>query len=195
MKRFLLFFSLLLTMLCLTQCSKEVEEPKQKVDGSDVVYLRVDDKEEFLLDSRSKLLHKRTAAKFDDYDNSIVSYDESNINNRVISDFSIYIVPYNAKKAEFKKASLIIRFDKETQALDTAFLRKNLSNNKSSIINFATKKEEYKEYYVDSIIDFKLLKWDLEKQTISFSANCTYSRSPVVTPQNPKIYFYFDLKY
>ena len=73
--------------------------------------------------------------------------------------------------------------------------REFLKKTWSSVVNFDVNSDGYKSYYIDSIIDYKIVKWDIEKQILTFWANCTYSRSPYITPTNPKIYFYFDLNY
>jgi hypothetical protein len=195
MKNFPLIDLLFISSFIFNACSKEISEPEQKADGSDVMYLRVDDKEEYLLDSRNKRLHKNTAGKFTDFDSDVIRYSEFEINNRVVSNFSIYIIPYDLKKASFQKASITLRFDKQTQQLDTAYLREFLKKTWSSVVNFDVNSDGYKSYYIDSIIDYKIVKWDIEKQILTFWANCTYSRSPYTTPTNPKIYFYFDLNY
>jgi hypothetical protein len=195
MKKFPLISILLVFSIVFNACNKDITAPEQSADGSDVVYLKIDDKEEFLLESKNKRLHKKTAGKFDDYDNSIVKYSESTVNNRELAFFDINIEPFNSDKAAFKRASIWLQFDKNTLELDTAFLRKYLSITKGSFINFTTEKEEYKEYYIDSILDYKIVKWDPNNKTFTFWANCTYSHSPKATPSNPRIYFYFDLKY
>lgn len=195
MKNFLFIASLFISVIAFNSCKKEISEPEQKADGSNVIYLKIDDQEEFLLDSRNKRLHKKTAGKFDDYDNQIVKYYEYTINNKVVTEFSIYLIPFNYKKAELQKASIVLRFDKQTQLLDTSFLRAYLKETANSVINFHVNKNEYKEYYVNSILDYKLIKLDTENKIFTFSANCTYSRKPLVTPTNPKIYFYIDIKY
>jgi hypothetical protein len=195
MKNFPLIAMLFISSFIINACSKEISEPEQKANGSDVMYLKVDDKEEYLLDSRSKRLHKNTAGKFTDFDKDVIRYSEFNINNRVVSNFQIYIVPYHPQKAFFQKASITLRFDKQTQQLDTAHLRDNLTKTWSSGINFDVKTDEFRSYYIDSIIDYKIVRWDIEKRILTFWANCTYSRSPKTTPLNPKIYFYFDLNY
>jgi hypothetical protein len=194
MKNFPLILLLFLSVVLFNSCKKEINEPKHKANGADVMYLKVDDQEQFLLDGKNRRLHKKTAAKFNDFNDDVIRFSELTVNNKLVVDFSIYIIPYNTK-ANFKIASLKLRFDKQTQELDTAFLRQNLNKNSSSVIYFSTESNEYKSYYIDSIIDYKLLKWDTEKKTISFWANCTYSRDVKPTPLNPKIYFYFDLNY
>jgi hypothetical protein len=195
MKNFPLIVLILISVIVLNACNKEISAPEQNANGSNVMYIKVDDKEEFLLESRNKRLHKKTAGKFSDYDSEVIRHSEFIVNNRTMSNFSIYIAPYYPQKAAFQKASIIIRFDKLTQQLDTAYLNKNLKKTWSSVINFSTLTNVYKSYYIDSIIDYKLLKWDIEKKTISFWANCSYSRDTQPTPMNPRIYFYFDLTY
>ena len=153
MKNFPLIFLLLLSAFVLNSCNKEISEPEHKADGSNVVYLKIDDKDEFLLDSRNKRLHRKTAAKFDEVDNDVVSYSEFTINNREYAQFSMYFAPFNKKKAEFREASIVLRIDKQTQLLDTAFLRENLKDTRASAINFTVKKNDYKICYIDSIID------------------------------------------
>lgn len=195
MKNFPLIALLFICSILFYSCNKDITEPEHKADGSNVVYLKTDDNEEFLLDSRNKRLHKKTAGKFDDYDNAIVRFDEFLINNQEIVNFSIFIEPYHLDKAEFKNATIIIRFNKNTLELDTAFLRKYLSDAGDSFIRFETEKDEYKSFYVDSILDYKIVKWDPVNKIFSMWANCTYGRFPKPTPTNPKIYFYLDLKY
>jgi hypothetical protein len=195
MKNFPLISLLFISIIFLNSCNKEIAEPAQNADGRDVIYLRIDDKDEFLLEARNKRLHKKTAGKFSDFDKEVIRYAEFEVNNSTVSNFSIYIVPFNGKKAAFQKASITLRFDKQTQQLDTAYLRASLKKNWSSVVSFDVQSDEYKSFYIDTVLDYKLLKWDTEKKIISFSANCTYSRSPLTTPSNPKIYFYFDLNY
>jgi hypothetical protein len=195
MKNFTLIAMIFISSVIFNGCSKEISEPDQKADGSDVMYLRVDDKEEYLLDSRNKRLHKNTAGKFTDFDSDVIRYSEFKINNRTYSYFSMYFIPYNYEKAEFNKASISLRIDKETQLLDTVFLREELSKTWGSAINFDVRSDEFKSYYVDSILDYKIIKWDQENKIFTFSANCTYIRSPKTTPSNPKVYFYLDVKY
>jgi hypothetical protein len=195
MKNFPLIALLFVSTFVIISCNKDITEPEHKADGSNVVYLKIDDNEEYLLDSRNKRLHKKTAAKFDNDDNDVVWYSEFNMNGREFAYFSMTFKPFNIKKSDFRKASISLRIDKQTQLLDTAFLRENLTEIYNSAINFTTDKDEYKSYYIDSIIDYKIIKWDQEKKILTFSANCTYSRSPKETPANPRIYFYFDIAY
>jgi hypothetical protein len=195
MKNFSLITLLFISSFIFNSCNKDIKEPEHKADGSNVVYLKIDDKDEFLLDSRNKRLHKKTAARFDEDDNDIVRFSEFTINGREYAQYTMYFTPFNSKKAEFQKASIILRIDKQTQLLDTAFLRETLTDARNTVISFATKKDEYKSYFIDSIIDYKIIKWDTEKKIFTFSANCTYSHSPKETPANPRIYFYFDIAY
>jgi hypothetical protein len=195
MKNFLVITLLFTSIIFLNSCNKEISEPEQKADGSDVVYLKIDDQEEYLLENKNKRLHKKTAGIFPDHESEVVRFSEFTVNNRTMSNFSIYIAPFYPKKADFQKASIVLRFDKQTQELDTAYLRENLKKTWDSVINFDINAGEYKSYYIDSIIDYKIIKWDQENKILTFSANCTYSRSPLSTPSNPKIYFYLDIKY
>jgi len=193
MKKALLMSSLLLTVLCFSNCNKEIDEPKQKADGRNLIYLKIDNNEEYLLDSRSKFFHKKTASNLDK-DGSI-NYSEYTINNKVVSEFYIGFNPLKYKKANFEGGSIRLRFDKETQVLDTAFLNNWPTKNYNKAIYFDVRTDEYKQYIIDSILDFKIIKWDKEKEILTFSANCTYSLSPKTTPPNPQIYFYFDISY
>lgn len=196
MKNYILIGIAILCLFLFSNCNKDITEPEHKANGSNVVYLRVDDKEEFLLENKNKRLHKKTAGKFDEDDDDIVKYDEYIDYNtkREVIDFSIYILPHNVK-ANLKKAALILRFNKQTQAIDTAFFREYLDTSGHSVVKFHAVTDEYREYNIDSIIDYKIIKLDTEKKIFTFSANCSYSNFPKVTPKNPRLYFYLDLKY
>ena len=73
MKNFPLIAMLFISSFIFNACSKDISEPEHKADGSNVIYLKVDDSEEFLLDSRSKLFHKNTASNIDDPEESSVT--------------------------------------------------------------------------------------------------------------------------
>lgn len=193
MKNFPLITALFISSMMFNSCNKEISEPEHKADGSNVVYLKIDDKEEFLLKEGNRRIKRKNTAAFNDESN--ISYSEYKSNNITFSDFSLSFRPFNYKKSEFQTATIRLRIDKQTQVLDTAFLRNNLKKTWSSAINFSVNSDEFKEYFIDSILDYKIIKWDQGNQILTFSANCTYSRSPKTTPQNPKIYFYFDIKY
>lgn len=196
MKNFPLIAQLIIFSLVLYSCGKDISEPKHKANGSNVVYLKVDDKEEYLLEDRNRRLHKRTAGKFEEDNKDAVWYSEYTMNNRELSGFSIGILPYSYEKAAFKEAGISLQIDRQTQELDTAFLREHLKKTWDTKISFEVQSNDgFKAYFIDSIIDYKIIKWDKENHIFTFSANCTYSHSPKYTPPNPRIYFYIDLKY
>lgn len=194
MKNFPLITLLFISSIVFNSCNKNISEPEHKANGSNVVYLKIDDNEEYLLEDRNKRLHKKTAGKFEEDDKDAVKYSEYALNNREFSNFSIGILPFD-DKAKLRQASITLRIDKLTQELDTAFLREYLNKTWSSKISFEVKTDESKAYYIDSIIDYKVIKWDRENNIFTFSANCSYSNSPKSTPANPRIYFYIDIKY
>lgn len=195
MKNFPLIIALFISSILIISCNKEISEPEHKADGSNVVYLKIDDKEEYILDARNKRLHRKTAGKFDDYDNTIVRYSEFDVNGRKVDYYSMWFEPYNTKKAELELAAMILQFDKQKQALDTAFLNQHLTMDEGSYIKFRIKDDYDRNYYINSIIDYKVIRLDTENKILTFSANCTYSRFPFTTPTNPRIYFYIDVKY
>ncbi|HRG59450.1 MAG TPA: hypothetical protein PK323_10875 [Bacteroidia bacterium] len=194
MKNFPLIAQLIIFSLVLYSCGKDISEPKHKANGSNVVYLKVDDNKEYLLEDRNRRLHKRTAGKFEDDNKDAVWYSEYTMNNREFEHIWIGIFPFD-RKANFREAGITLRIDKQTQEIDTTFLREHLKKTWDSKISFEAYDGEYKAYYIDSIIDYKIIKWDKVKHIFTFSANCTYSHSPKYTPPNPRIYFYVDIKY
>lgn len=193
MKNFPLITLLFMSIIFLNSCSKEISEPEHKAKGCNVVYIRVNETEEFLLDGRSKLLHKNTASDLDE--NEEVRYAEVNgNNNKLVSSFDI---PFQRKdkKADFEYGRIKLEFDIASQQLDTSFLRKNITKDHNSFIHFSVIGDNPREFFVDSILDYKIIKWDKKEKTFTFEANATYGLYPTGTPANPKIYFYLDVKY
>jgi hypothetical protein len=192
MKNFPLIAILFISSIIFSACSKEISEPEQKAKGCNVVYIKVNDSEVFLLDDRSKLLHKKTASDIGDKDGLI--YKEISRNNVLLSSFDI---PFQSKdqKAEFNYGRIKLEFDIETEKLDTSFFRTTITKDRNSFINFSVSGSNPREFFVDSIIDYKIIKWDKVKKTFTFEANATYAFYPTGTPLNPKIYFYVDIKY
>ena len=192
MKNFPLIAILFISSFLINACSKEISEPEQKAKGCNVVYIKVNDSEVFLLDDRSKLLHKKTASDIGDKDGLI--YKEISRNNVLLSSFDI---PFQRKdqKAEFNYGRIKLEFDIETEKLDTSFFRTTITKDRNSFINFSVSGSNPREFFVDSIIDYKIIKWDKVKKTFTFEANATYAFYPTGTPLNPKIYFYVDIKY
>ncbi len=192
MKNFPLIAMLFISSFIINACSKEISEPEQKAKGCNVVYIKVNDSEVFLLDDRSKLLHKKTASDIGDKDGLI--YKEISRNNVLLSSFDI---PFQRKdqKAEFNYGRIKLEFDIQTEKLDTSFFRTTITKDRNSFINFSVSGSNPREFFVDSIIDYKIIKWDKVKKTFTFEANATYAFYPTGTPLNPKIYFYVDIKY
>ena len=192
MKNFPLIAILFISSFLINACSKEISEPEQKAKGCNVVYIKVNDSEVFLLDDRSKLLHKKTASDIGDKDGLI--YKEISRNNVLLSSFDI---PFQRKdqKAEFNYGRIKLEFDIQTEKLDTSFFRTTITKDRNSFINFSVSGSNPREFFVDSIIDYKIIKWDKVKKTFTFEANATYAFYPTGTPLNPKIYFYVDIKY
>ena len=192
MKNFPLIAILFISSFLINACSKEISEPEQKAKGCNVVYIKVNDSEVFLLDDRSKLLHKKTASDIGDKDGLI--YKEISRNNVLLSSFDI---PFQRKdqKAEFNYGRIKLEFDIQTEKLDTSFFRTTITKDRNSFINFSVSGSNPREFFVDSIIDYKIIKWDKVKKTFTFEANATYAFYPTGTPPNPKIYFYVDIKY
>ncbi len=192
MKNFPLIAILFISSIIFSACSKEISEPEQKAKGCNVVYIKVNDSEVFLLDDRSKLLHKKTASDIGDKDGLI--YKEISRNNVLLSSFDI---PFQRKdqKAEFNYGRIKLEFDIQTEKLDTSFFRTTITKDRNSFINFSVSGSNPREFFVDSIIDYKIIKWDKVKKTFTFEANATYAFYPTGTPVNPKIYFYVDIKY
>jgi hypothetical protein len=192
MKNFPLIAMLFISSIIFSACSKEISEPEQKAKGCNVVYIKVNDSEVFLLDDRSKLLHKKTASDIGDKDGLI--YKEISRNNVLLSSFDI---PFQRKdqKAEFNYGRIKLEFDIQTEKLDTSFFRTTITKDRNSFINFSVTGSNPREFFVDSIIDYKIIKWDKVKKTFTFEANATYAFYPTGTPLNPKIYFYVDIKY
>jgi hypothetical protein len=193
MKNFPLIILFFTSIILLNACSKEISAPEQKAKGCNVVYIKVNDTEEFLLDGRSKLLHKKTASNLDE--NNQMRYAEVyGNNNKLVSDFDISFIRKD-KKADFEYGRIKLQFDPETQVLDTSFLRKSITKDHNSFINFSVIGDNPRVFYVDSILDYKIIKWDKEDKIFTFEANATYAFYPSGTPPNPKIYFYVDIKY
>jgi hypothetical protein len=192
MKNFPLIAILFISSFIINACSKEISEPEQKAKGCNVVYIKVNDSEVFLLDDRSKLLHKKTASDIGDKDGLI--YKQISRNNVLLSSFDI---PFQRKdqKAEFNYGRIKLEFDIQTEKLDTSFFRTTITKDRNSFINFSVSGSNPREFFVDSIIDYKIIKWDKVKKTFTFEANATYAFYPTGTPPNPKIYFYVDIKY
>lgn len=196
MKNFPLITLLFMSTVIFNSCNKEISEPKQKAKGCNVVYLKVDDQEEFMLDARSKLFHKNTASDLDK--GKDIKFGDAKINNKLVSQFKI---PFQRKdqKADFEWGTVNLEFDKGTEILDTAFLNNNIGNFSGTAIQFKVAGENPRQFYIDSIIDYKVIKWDQDEKTFTFSANATYTLYPYSTPlnanPNPKIYFYLDIKY
>ncbi len=192
MKNFPLIAMLFISSFIFNACSKDISEPEHKAKGCNVVYIKVNDSEVFLLDDRSKLLHKNTASDIGKKDE--VRYKQISRNNVLLSSFDI---PFQRKdqKAEFNYGRIKLEFDIETEKLDTSFFRTTITKDRNSFINFSVSGSNPREFFVDSIIDYKIIKWDKVKKTFTFEANATYAFYPTGTPPNPKIYFYVDIKY
>ena len=192
MKNFPLIALLFISSFIFNACSKEISEPEQKAKGCNVVYIKVNDNEVFLLDDRSKLLHKSTASDIGNTDGLL--YKEIYRNNVLLSSFDI---PFQRKdkKAAFNYGRIKLEFNPETQELDTSFFRTTITKDRNSFINFSVSGSNPREFFVDSIIDYKIIKWDKKDQIFTFEANATYAFYPSGTPPNPKIYFYVDIKY
>jgi len=196
MKNFPLIAMLFISSFIFNACSKDISEPEHKADGSNVIYLKVDDSEEFLLDSRSKLFHKNTASNIDDpEESSVPRYTEYNRNNKVISTFTIVFNAKKANKAEFQSGYIKLKFDKSTKVLDSAFVSDRISKKSFTAIDFTIKGENPRKLYVDSLIDYKLTKWDQESKIFTFSANCNYNTGNSQQLPKKKLYFYLDIKY
>jgi len=192
MKNFPLISLFFFSIIFFNACNKDVSEPKQKAKGCNLVYLKVNDSEEFLLDDRSKLIHKNTASDLDN--KKQVRYGEISRNNKILSQFDI---PFQRKdkKAEFKYGRIFLEIDPETQQLDTSFLRNSIRKDQNSYLRFAVEGVNPREFFVDSILDYKIIKWDKENKIFTFSANATYQLYPSDTTANHRLYFYLDVKY
>lgn len=192
MKNFPLITLLFSSALLFNSCSKEISEPEHKAKGCNVVYIKVNESEVFLLDDRSKLLHKNTASDIAENDKTI--YGEVLRSNVLLSSFDISFKRKD-KKAAFNYGRIKLEFDPKTQQLDTSFFRTTITKDRNSFINFSVGGNNPREFFVDSIIDYKIIKWDKEEKIFTFEANATYAFYPSGTPPNPKIYFYVDVEY
>jgi hypothetical protein len=196
MKKFPLISILLAFSIVFNACNKDITAPEQSADGSNVVYLKIDDKEEFLLDARSKIFHKNTASNIDEINTgSVARYAEENRINGIASIFTLDFSAEKPKKAEFQEGYIKLELDKSNKILDSSFVRKRISGSNSNAIIFLVDGDNPRKVYVDSIIDYKVIKWDTENKIFTFSANGTYNLGNSKTPANPRIYFYFDIKY
>jgi len=193
MKNFLVITLLFTSIIFLNSCSKEISQPEQKAKGCNVVYIKVNDSEEFLLNSKSKLFNKHTASDLDQ-DKQIRYAELYGNNNKLVSSFDI---PFQRKdkKADFEYGRIKLEFDPETQILDSSFLRKSITKDYNSFIRFSVIGDNPRVFFVDSILDYKIIKWDKKEKTFTFEANATYGLYPTGTPTNPKIYFYVDVEY
>ncbi len=193
MKKHILISKLMLSVFLLSNCNKSIEEPAQKANGSNVVYLRLDENDEYLLDTRSKVFHNNTASNIDDKVQGVIPrYYEENSNNRTISVFTLNFKAEKPKKAKFQEGFIKLNIDKSTQLLDSSFVRTRID---CSSINFSLGGDNPRRVCMDSIIDYKIIKWDQENKTFTFSANGTYNLLGTNKSSKTKIYFYLDIKY